>query len=234
MIHALASDRGTAVVTEAQPEEELGDRAVAVVAALMVIAMRERQVADGLELEGGDRVAAHVGGHVADVAADIGMRRAEARDVAVAERVPDRRVGMARPERRVVRVVDPDPHGQAPSVRLANEPVERVLVLDEATRERPDGAAVGASARTEEGVAALVEDDLAHGVVGQDVARMVIDARVRHGVDLAEVLDAAERDVVALVNEVGGEDVRRRFHAAAFAIDQAESRVALRASARVP
>ena len=144
-IDALASDRRrAAVVTEAQAEEELRDRAVAVVAALVVIAVREGQVADGLQLEGGDRVAADVGGHVADVAADVGVCGAEAGDVAVAERVPDGRVGMTRPERRVVRVVDPDPHGQVALVRLAHETVERVLVVDEAARERPDGAAVGA------------------------------------------------------------------------------------------
>ncbi len=205
-----------AVVAEADAEQGLGERAELLEVALVVVA-----VAQAVEVQrlGADRVHA-VPGQLGDqrgrVLADLGVGRAQLGEVAVAEGVGGRAVGVLEAEPVVVAEDRPGVQLQAPAAGLLGGLGERVAVADRAGRRRGESAAgpagrVGAEVRG----AGLQVPDHPPGVVREDVAGLVVDRGEGDAADPGPVGEVAEERVGALVDQVGGEGEDGRLHGAA-------------------
>ena len=94
--------RRKAVLAEAKAEKVSDPRAERDEVALVRVAVLEPQVVERLRGDPGDSERGDVGGEGAGVGAGVGIRRTQLGDVAVAERVLGRALGMCRCERAVV------------------------------------------------------------------------------------------------------------------------------------
>ena len=157
----------------------------------------ERLRADARDTERRD-----VGGERARVGAGVGIRRAELGHVPVAERVLGRALGVRRGERAVVEEHRPRPDREPAPVGGRDRLGQHVRRL--AHRRLQPRAAQRRPGREEDG-AALEEPHLAHRVVREDVAALVVGGRDRDAAEAAALLDVVEHGLDPLVGEVGRE-----------------------------
>ena len=204
-----ATCHGETVLAEAQTEEIAHPRAERDEVALVCVPVLEAQVVQRLRADAGDAECRDVGRERAGVGASVWMRRAELGHVPVAERVLGRALGVRGGERAVVEEHRPGSDGQPAPIRGRDRFGQHVRHLAH-RRLQPRGAQ-RRSGREEDG-AALEEPHLAHGVVREDVAALVIRGGDRDPAEPAALLDVVQHVLDPLVREVGREAVDRAVH----------------------
>jgi hypothetical protein len=195
-----------------QAEQEAGDLAVILQAALVVVAVGAALAVQGLGAQRGDRVAAQFPGHRQDVVADGQAGGAEAAGEAVAEAV------LLHPGGAVVQIVavQEDRPGGDPDAERGG----RLASFGEdvaAGRGRAHGRAQRTQVRGRiHGVerAGGQGGDPVGGVVRVDVTRGVVAGGDGDAGDARAVADGADDAVGALAEQVSGEAVDRAVHGA--------------------
>jgi hypothetical protein len=175
----------------------------------------ERHEARAFQQQRIERIAAERAVERAGIGAHIRVGRTERGDVGVAEDILDRAIRMPRRQNRRVHVVGPAAHRHAALVRRGDKSRERVLFIHEVGDvgldfQPREACRIG----PEEHAAAHVQDATAR-VVRQHIARVVIVARHRQRIGAGEVAHPVDDAVVALVDEVVGEQDDRGAHVSA-------------------
>jgi len=209
-VDAVLGAPAGASAAEAQAEQEAGDLAVILQAALVVVAVGRALVVQGLGAQRRDRVAAQVPGHGEHVVADGRAGRTQAAGETVAEAV------LLHPGGAVVQVVAVQQDG--PGGDLDAERGGRPAGLGEdvpAGRGRADRGAqrarVGGKVHGVERTRSQRGDPVS-GVVRVDVARGVVAGRDGDAGHARAVADGADDAVGALAEQVSGQAVDRAVH----------------------
>src|SRR6185312_7214613 len=211
-VDVVAGGLAGAPSAEAQAEQEPGDLAEVLQAALVVVAVGRALVVQGLGAQHRDRVAAQVPGHGEHVVADGRAGRAQAAGETVTE------VVLLYPGGAVVQVIAVQQDG--PGRDLDAERGGRPAGLGEdvpASRGRADRGAqrAGADGRVH-GVERTRSQrgDPVGGVVRVDVARGVVAGRDGDAGHARAVADGADDAVGPLAEQVSGQAVDRTVHGA--------------------
>src|SRR4051794_2786030 len=200
-------------VAEAQREQEGRQRCDLDERALVVIPVRERQEVERLQQDRVDTARRDIRDERLRIRANIRVRRAQLRQVGVAERVA---VGefLDRPatinvEKNYPRIrVHPAASGNVDE--LGNE----IAVTDQLTDHGLEAqVAKAVRCRLEEDRSRFLEVDDSARVVGEHVARVVIGGREADAVRTAALLDVFGDGVEPFVDQVGREREQRRPHA---------------------
>ena len=198
---------------EAQPEQEARRRAEWEEVALVMEAVLEGVVVEGLRDDRANPARADVGAERPDVRTHGRVRRAELREHRVAERVALAEIGpwIANP----VRVQEDGPAVQrepAPAGGL-DRLLEDVALERGGRRARLEpGLPIARAVRAEAGRSGLEEAHLPTRVVGKDVTRLVVDGREGDASDAGAVLHVVQNGLDALVGEVRREREERGLH----------------------
>src|SRR5260370_19052825 len=167
-VHAIATGGGQAVLTEAEPEEVATERPELDEVALVVESMLEPMEVQRLRNHRAHALGRGGGGKRRSVRADLGVVRAEVRQVCVAESIAARTLWMRLAERVVVQEDGPGADAERACGRVMAEVREHIGLLSQrADRRLQDPALVAVRVRLDDDDAAFYELDLARPLVLQ-------------------------------------------------------------------
>ncbi len=204
-VDAAAARRREAVLAEAEPQQEAGNRVERDEVPLVVIAVLEAVVVEGLGQDRLDLVAGDVGGECPYVGSRVGIRRAEIALVEIAERIP-RRTGRIVAGTVGMQEDGPGVHGEVAGGRSPTRLPQHVTLQGQGADGRLHGpGGVERRLGREEHHPALLQDHPMGGVVREDVTGGVVGERRHHAAQAASPLEVVEHRVDALPGQVGGE-----------------------------